>query len=171
MTFKKNLSISIVLASILFFSSSAFAVDVTVTAEAVIQTATLSLTPGDNLNFGTIVVADAGSIKIDASGGAATPAVLAGSVAVSGGGSGSFIINSNISAPVSIGYPTTAQNISESGGANMPITQVETNSSGTSANITAGTATTMHVGGVLTVANGQTAGNYTGTFTISVNYQ
>lgn len=178
MTFKKNLSISIVLVSMLFFSSSGFAVDVTVNARAEIQDATLTLTAATSLNFGQIIMTTPGTVRIDASGGAlsgGTPTAVSPGLSSSGATSGSFTIESNVTADVSIAYPSPNPQIKKTPATTtatqiMTITDISTNSSATSATITAGTATTVHVGGIITLITSQETGTYSGSMTISVNY-
>lgn len=179
MTFKKILSISIVLVSMLFFSSSAFAAPVTqaVDVTAVVQTATITLVKVKDIDFGTITKVDAspGTITIDASGGAATPAATGAGVSVTGGNSGEITISSNVTANVTITYPVTSN--LDKVGASSPtsVQQIEvkdfsTNSTGTSMSITAGTPATLHLGGVITLKASQEPGNYSVSLNFAVDY-
>lgn len=172
MTFKKILSISIVLVSMLFFSNYAFAISVN--SVAVVQTAAITETKVKDIDFGTIIRANqAGTIRINAAAGAATPAVASGNLAVSGGSSGEITIGSNVSASVTIAYPATATLAiggSSTSNEQMVLNQISTNSTASPLAVTAGTPATVHAGGVLAVKSDQVAGNYTVAIAITFSY-
>ena len=148
-----------------------------VTATAVIQAATLSATKVTDINFGTIVSTSvASAIRIDASGGAATPATAGGTATVTGGTSGLVTVTSNINANVTITYAivgsqTNVETI-ENATASMGCTNanITANSTPSGLAVTVAGPNQIHVGGEIAVGANQAAGTYTGTCTVTVTY-
>ncbi|HIJ79201.1 MAG: DUF4402 domain-containing protein [Desulfobulbaceae bacterium] len=157
---------------LLIGAGNAFAVDSTVTVDAVIQAATLTASD-TTLDFGTIITSGADTVIIDASAGAATavatdPAVTNVTVV---GGSGAINVNSNIpNAIVDIIYPATVI-INDGGVNNMTVDQIATYSTASPLTLDGAGAGVINVGGQLNILAAQVAGTYTNTGTVSVNYQ
>jgi hypothetical protein len=155
------------------FYNTGYAVNVTMNANAVVAAAALTAVETTPVDFGTIIISTVASeVTINASAGAATPSVTSGSASVSGGTSGVITVTSNLDANLTVTYPANAT-INDGTGppANtMTMSQISTNSTASPFAATVAGPNLIHVGGVLSVANGQAAGNYTGTFTVTVNY-
>lgn len=151
------------------FSNNCFAVDVTMNANAVVSPASLSAVETNAVDFGTIIISTVSSqVTIDASAGAATPSVTVGTASVSGGSSGLITVTTNLDANLTVTYPATAT--IANGSNNMTMSQISSNSTTSPIAATVAGPNHIHIGGVLAVANGQAAANYTGTFTVTVNY-
>lgn len=177
MTLKKFFSISIIFVSLFCFSNSAFAVNQVVTATAVIQAATITLGKLKDIDFGTITKSGSpGTVTINASAGAATPTATGVGIAVTGGNSGEVTVDSTVTANVTITYPgpgnllLSSVTTGHTADQQIAIAQFSTNSTGTSLSVTAGTSSTLHLGGVITLTAAQEAGNYTLDLTYGVNY-
>lgn len=170
MKFKKKLFQSLFFFLPFFMPLQAFSASVTLDATATIEAAALTATQQNSLNFGTIIISDQESqIRINASAGAGTPAVESGTASVSGGGSGLIHVTTNLDTNITIVYPANAT-ITEGGGDTMTITSITANSTPSPLNVVTGTNNEIHVGGLLTVTVPATAGTYTGTMSITVNY-
>jgi len=130
----------------------------------------LSVTSGDNLNFGLVVQGISKSVD------ASAPAA--------GTTSGKFTIAGQISQAVSITFTALPANLT-SGGNNLPITYTGihsltnspaggtafTPSTGVSSTPLSGTGNLyVFMGGTVTPGGGQAAGNYSGTVTMQVAY-
>ncbi len=151
---------------------SAGAVNSTVTVNAVIQQAALTVTNA-TVNFGTIVTAGVDTVIINAAAGAAvavpsTPALTTITVA---GSSGTITVTSTVpSAIVDITYPASIV-LSDGVTATMTVDQISTYSTPTPLTLDGSGSGTINVGGRLSIGATQTAGTYTNTGTIAVNYQ
>ena len=165
----------LVLAAFCFMGTSiAFAAETsTLTVTADITQAGLTVT-NTTMDFGTIISAGADTVIIDASGGpGATPSpTTAAMTNVTGGGAGSITVTSTVpNAVVTITYPTS---ITVSDGAATPSTmtvnQIDTYSTASPLTLT-GTTGDIDVGGRLVISDSQTTGTYTGTGTITIDYQ
>lgn len=178
---RKRLCAASIIIAILMVSTFGFAATVNVPATATVTAATLTLTQVTDLNFGNIIsTAAVSTITIDATAGAATPAVTSGSASVSGGTSGLVTVGTNINANVTISFAitgadtgTTAQAIGISGAATtMAITNasISTHSTPSPLAVTVAGPNSIHIGGVLTVGASQAAGTYTGTCVATVIY-
>lgn len=122
----------------------------------------IAITAGNTLEFGSFAANGAGTVVIAAADGArsATGSVIlanssyrAGTFAVTGTGNSTFAIT----------YPG-AFNISN-GAQNMSVTVT-----GPATGTLAGGSSTINVGGTVTAASNQAAGAYTGTYTMTVEY-
>ncbi|MDD9303198.1 MAG: DUF4402 domain-containing protein [Desulfobacter sp.] len=164
-------------------TGSAIAATTTITANATIQTASLTLTPVTNLNFGTIVVTGGANILIDATGGAAASAVDSGLASITvPGTSGLVQVDSPVDATVNITYTvadstSAADKLDDGATHTMDFTaaSMHTYSTGGGTNpgtlaLTAGTTGDLHIGGLLQIGAAQTPGAYSGTITVNVNY-
>lgn len=145
------------------FSSNVFATDLTANASATIV-APLSITEDTALNFGSISPdgTAATTVTVDL---ADTASSLdgAGIVPASGALSGDFTVNGNGTLAIAVTY--TAGSLTGPG----PAMAVSGFTDNAPANLTGGTAT-FQVGADLAVGANQTAGGYSGTYTITVNY-
>lgn len=180
----KSFLLVMVSALLLAGAGMVHAASTTITASATVQTATITLTPVTNLNFGTIVSAGASNILIDASGGAANSSVNSGTASITiAGTSGLIDVDSPVSATVNITYSVAdtagpvADQLDDGSGNTMAFTgaSIHTYSTGGGTNpgtlaLVAGVTSQIHVGGLLQIGAAQTAGTYTGTITVGVNY-
>lgn len=148
-----------------------------VTATAVVQAATLSLTTITNVNFGTIIATGVASqVRIDASAGAATPSVVGGTATVTGGTSGLVSLTTNIAANVTLSYTILGSqgtaNVIENATDTMAITAAQITSYSTPTNlaVTVAGPNSIHVGGQIAVDANQAAGTYTGVCTVTAIY-
>lgn len=153
------------------------AASTTMTATAIVQAATLSLSTVTNMNFGTIIATGVPSqVRIDASAGAATPSVVGGTATVSGGTSGLVSVTTNINANVTLSYNITGSlltaDVIENATDTMAITdaQVTTYSTPTNLAVTIAGPNSIHVGGQIAVGANQAAGTYTGNCVVTVTY-
>lgn len=145
-----------------FGSSAAYAADATATATAtLVEPVTLSKTA--DLNFGTVVSGTGASTVQVSNAGARTCGAgitCAGTVTAA-----QFSVDGANGYVLVISVPTSA--VSLTSGANSMTANLTPVS-----NITLGTgASTFGVGGTLNVGANQAQGVYTGTFTVSANYQ
>nr|WP_319490189.1 DUF4402 domain-containing protein [uncultured Desulfobacter sp.] len=151
---------------------SAGAVNSTVTVNAVIQQAALTVTNA-TVNFGTIVTAGVDTVIIDASASAAVavPTTASLTTITVAGSSGTITVTSTVpSAIVDITYPASIV-LSDGGTATMTVDQISTYSTPTPLTLDGSGSGTINVGGRLSIGATQTAGTYTNTGTIAVNYQ
>ncbi|MDA8134415.1 MAG: DUF4402 domain-containing protein [Desulfobacteraceae bacterium] len=167
---------------VLMATAPGYAATVNVPATATVTAATLTLTKVTDINFGSIVSSTAAStIRLNASTGAATPSVTAGSASVSGGTSGLVTVGTNINATVTISYAIESANttpiaeaigVSGTAGTSMAITDasITTNSTASPKAITVAGPNQIHIGGELTVGANQAAGTYAGTCVCTVIY-
>lgn len=139
-------------------SSAAYAISADGNAGATVATA-LSLQESKTLHFGTFIPGATGG-TIDTSG------AVSGSVSlVSAGQAGMFEVTGTPSSTVNVAVPASVS-LSNGGGGNMsatlsgPASKVLDNNGAGSFSVT----------GSLTVAPAQPTGNYTGTYTVTVNY-
>ena len=172
------------LTAMLWLAGSAHAASTTISATATIQSATITLSNVNALDFGTIVATGVCGILIDASSGAGVSTVNSGIATITvAGTSGRIDVDSPVSATVNITYAvasttgSVADTIDDGAGHSMTFTaaSIRTYSTGGGTNpgtlaMVAGVTNSIHVGGLLQVASAQTAGTYTGTITVGVNY-
>ena len=121
---------------------------------------------GAALNFGTFTAGTGGTVVVTSAGAASVTGDVglltsststADGFTVTGSGTRAFNITSSSSNTVTTGGAT-------------PSTMAFTLSTPASASLVAGSYT-LNVGGTLTVASAQAAGNYTGSYTVTVTYQ
>jgi len=147
-------------------SGTAHAATATGSAKAtVVSPLNITHTNGASLNFGTFTAVTGGQVTLTAA--ASTTATPTGDVAFVSGNtnsSDSFAVSGDTSRSFNVGYGGTV-NLSN-GSATMAFTPTGV----ASAALTAG-AYTLYVGGTLVVGPNQAAGNYTGTYTVTVTYQ
>lgn len=170
---KKNIG-KILLASVvalLFFGNSVYAVDVPVTAN--LTSATVTLTKTTDVAFGTIVGSGVGTVTINANGGATTTATVTGSYqAPTDAASGAIKVEGNSTDNITITYPlTVAVSLGGLGvGSILTISDIEAKSTTTPLAVDAGVDGVINVGGVLSLAGGETEQLYSGTYTITATY-
>lgn len=147
-----------------FASSGAQAASDTGTANATIVQA-IGITAVNSLEFGDILNGAANTVTVSPAGvRSATDGtqLIGGTVQAA-----SFNVTGDGNRAYTITLPAAAT-VTEGGGATMTVNNFTHNAGGAPA-LTAG-ADTFNVGADLTVALGQVAGAYTGTFTVTVNY-
>jgi hypothetical protein len=177
----KRILAVLIIPAVLMANALGYAATVNVPATATVTAATLTLTKVTDINFGSIVSSNAVStVTLNASAGAATPAVTAGTASVSGGTSGLVSVGTNIAANVTLSFAitgadtgTTPEAIGIAGAATtMAVTNasITTNSTPSPLAVTVAGPNLIHIGGVLTVGANQAAGTYTGTCVCTVNY-
>ena len=156
-----------VFAAAAFGSTAAQAATADADARATILAA-LTVTNATDLDFGTIAVNGGGSVTVTnagvraaTTGGTVSPAgvAAAASFAIVGAPGSNILIT--VPASVILDHATTTDSMSASLTTNAP----------TVAHPLVGGAEIFNVGGTLTVAAGQVAGAYTGTFAVTVEYQ
>lgn len=152
-----------VVAALGTLSSAAIAASASGTASATVI-APITITNGTNLNFGSFSNVTAGSVTISTGGTRSSSGVILSGVAVGNGGT--FTVGG--SAVGSPGFSITSpQGFSVTGpGTAMPFTLTLPGATGT----LSGGAATINVGGVLTVGTTQTAGAYSGSYSVVVEY-
>ena len=168
----------IVLAAALLMSvpGSAPAADSTITVNAVIQQASLTVSNA-TVDFGTIISAGADTVIIDASSGAAVPvATIAAVTNISvAGSSGTINVTSTVpNAIVDITYPASIViDDNTTGAITMTVDQITTYSTPTPLTLDGAGSGTINVGGRLSINAGQTADTYANGVAdvIAVNYQ
>ena len=145
-------------------ANAAATADATATAR-ILETLTLSVQTGSQLNFGQIAVNGAGDVTVSPSGGSA---VCTANLICTGTTSAvAFDVQGSSGASVAVTFPSTSVNLT-SGTNTMALTNFT--SSAPSVTLSALGAGTFSVGGKLSVAAGQAAGTYTGTFPVKVEY-
>jgi hypothetical protein len=150
-----------VVATLSTFSVSAMAATATGTASATVLTP-IAIAAGTALNFGTLAGnASGGTVVVTAGGTRSTT----GTVVVTSGAfsAGSFTVTGTGAATFGVTYPASFNVVSN---ANTMAVQVAGAATGTLANGTVA----LPVGGTLTVGANQAAGSYTGTYTMTVEY-
>ena len=148
-----------------FFGSAAQAADATSSATAkVVVPITVSNTAP--LAFGSFSAGSGGTIMIGTDGARSKTAGVV-LLNASTGAAAAFAVNGESNATYTITLPTTVQ--VADGGNTMSLGSFVSNPSGTGT-LSGSGAQTINVGATLTVADGQTAGNYTGSFNVSVEY-
>lgn len=157
----KPLALATVLASLAFVSNHAAAATANGTANATVLTP-IAITAGNTLEFGAFTGA-AGTVTVSTAGarsatGSVVLAPTSGTVR-----QGTFSVTGSGNSTFAITYPS-AFNITS--GANTMSVTVSGPATGT---LASGSAT-INVGGTVTVAANQAAGSYTGTYTMTVEY-
>ena len=151
-----------------FYSSAVSAATVTANATAnVITPLSIAETTG-GMNFGDVSVDAlvAGTVILDTTG---ARTVTAGAEAVTGGTvqSGAYSVTGEGTKAYSITFPANA---TISSGLNSMTVDTFTHDAGGAPALTAG-SDTFNVGATLNIGAGQAPGNYTGSYTLTVDYQ
>lgn len=141
-------------------STAALAAVATGTANAQVL-APIAITAGTALNFGTFAGNAAGTVVLtSANGRSSTGGVI---LAAGATAAGTFTVTGSNSATFAVTYPGS---FNVTSGANTMAVTVNGAATGT----LTGTSVTFPVGGVLTVGTAQAAGAYTGTYSMTVEY-
>ncbi|HEX7029957.1 MAG TPA: DUF4402 domain-containing protein [Gammaproteobacteria bacterium] len=148
------------------FAFTANAASDTANATATIVQA-IAITNGGDLAFGSIVAdtATAGTVVIAADGTKSSTGGVTTTTAQTTSAA-QFTVTGVTDYAFTVTLPSSPVTLSDGGTNNMT---VDTFTDNAPANITGGSVT-FGVGGTLNVAAGQAAGNYTGTFSVSVAY-
>lgn len=149
-------------------SAAHAATSATATATAEVLS-TLTVTADSALNFGQIAANTGGTVTVNADGTVASSGSLVSTGTRAPAG---FTVTGTNGASVVVSLPTTAATLTRvSGTETMSLSGFNSNPAGAfQLSPTTGSAT-FNVGGTLTVASGQVAGVYSGTFDVSVEYQ
>lgn len=143
-------------------SSAAMAASATGTANAQVL-APIAITAGTALNFGTIAGNGAGTVIVTPGGARSFTGGVVGTAAAFA--AGTFNVTGTGGATFAMTYPGSF-NVSANAGANTMAVTVNGAATGT---LSGGTAS-FPVGGTLTVGAAQAAGAYTGTYSMTVEY-
>ena len=167
----KNMIYGIAAAGLLATSmnSTAIAADATANASATVG-APIVINLVKALNFGSFApnASTPGSVVLNHTTGTATYNVVT-ALAGSTPSEGEFLITGQGNAAVTIVIPSTAQTLTNQDGPGTM--SVNTFTSDAPASFDGSGNITLNLGATLTVAAAQNAGNYTGTYDVSVNYQ
>lgn len=128
---------------------------------------TLTLTANSALNFGQVAANTGGSVTVNADSTVSSTGSLISSGARAPAG---FTVTGSPNANVVLTLPTSATLTRAGGTETMAINGFNSNSTGTLQLSGTGSAS-FAIGGKLTVASGQAAGVYNGTFAVAVEYQ
>lgn len=158
----KRAIIGAAIAALAMNASAANAATATATAKAKIL-APLTLTNNTDLDFGTIVSGGSASTVVVTTGGAATCG--SGLTCIGTTSAAGFTLGGTNGASVGISGPATVTLNSAGNSMTASLTYSATT---VTLNATGGT---FSVGGTLNVGAGQLAGNYSGTFIVTANYQ
>ncbi len=129
--------------------------------------ANISITKGNDIQFGLFTAPTTGTGTIDQSG------TATGATAIAGGatrGPGTFSVAGEVSVPYTFTLPATVT-LTRSGGAETMTAALSLASGTASRTLSAGGTDTVTVNGVLTVAANQVPGDYLGSYSVDVNYQ
>ena len=154
-------------------AGTTFAQDATGTADvnALIVTP-IAITDGSDLNFGSIVAAGGGNVRVNTAG---TRTFSNNDMNVETAttiSAASFNVTAADTYSYSISIPPTVLKDAASVGVDMPVSFTHDLGGLTDGTATGtGSAQELLVGGLLTVAAGQTEGAYTGTVTVTVAYE
>lgn len=168
-TMRKSLRLAFAgtIAALSFAGSAQAATTATGTASAEILSS-LTVTATGNLQFGQIAANTGGTITVNADSSTAS----SGSLVSTGTRSpAAFSISGSPNAMVVLTLPSSAVNLTRTGGTEtMSLSGFNSNPGGAFQLNASGTGV-FNVGGTLTVASGQVAGAYSGTFQVSAEYQ
>ena len=139
----------------------------TATAEAEILEALTLTSDGSSLDFGQIAVNGAGTVVVDPVSGAVTTCT-ANLVCAGTSSFAHFDVTGSADAVVYVTVPSSALTITEVGGDTMTVSNF---TSDTPTATLSGGSSYFDIGGQLNVSATQVAGTYTGTFSVSVEYQ
>lgn len=161
-SFKKIGGAALILAS-LGLSASALAATADGTANATVLTP-IGITAGDTLEFGTFSANSAGTVVVALDGSRSS---TGGVLLVPGGTvrAGTFNVTGSGNQTFAISYPGSVK-LTRSGGSETMALQV----SGPATSALESGSKTISVGGTLTVGANQVGGSYTGTYTMTVEY-
>lgn len=164
-------------ASAALFSTGVNAATVSATANATVLTP-MTVTENTQMNFGTVAgdsAAGGTTVTVTLGTNGALTAGTGAYALAGSGAAGAFTVTGNSGAAYTISLPANGAGLVLTGpGANMGIDFFTAASASTGAatggTLTAGTDT-FNVGAQLSIPPGETAGAYTGTYAVTVNYQ
>ena len=148
--------------------TQALAASATANATAEVITP-IAISKTADLRFGKFAAGSGGTVVMTAAGSrSGTGGVVLSTI--DAGGAASFDVSGAANATYAITLPGSAATITRvSGTETMSVGTFTSSPSGTGT-LSAGGAQTVTVGGTLTVGNAQVVGSYTGTFSVSVEY-
>lgn len=150
-----------------FATSAQAATTATGTATAEVLSS-LTVTATADLQFGQIAANTGGSVTVNADSSVASSGAL---ISTGTRSPAAFDVVGSPNAMVVVSLPTAAVNLTRSGGTEtMSLGGFNTNPNGAFQLDASGNGA-FNVGGTLSVASGQVAGAYSGTFQVSVEYQ
>ena len=129
----------------------------------------IAIAAGVGMNFGNLTTTTGGTVLLTPAGvrsvatGAVTLPTPAGTVAAA-----TFTVTGGLTSTYTITLPGAASTLTDAGSHTMTVDTWTSNPSSTGT-LTAGTQT-LAVGGTLHLASGQAVGVYTGSFSVTVNY-
>lgn len=142
-----------------------------IASPAVAQSVT-GITKDADISFGTFIAGGGGTVTIEPSSAGRRSSTGSVILPISGqfpqGNAASFTVNATDGYNYTIELPSTNSVPLSSGANTMTIASFSSSPSGTLT--TSGGVATLYVGGTLTVGNNQPAGNYTGSFSITIVY-
>jgi hypothetical protein len=156
--------VAVVATAVAVKSAKAFTGNGTATATIVTP---LTFTSSQNLQFGTIDAATGGTVTVSPAGVRSKTGALA-LISSGAGAEGHLDVTGTGTLTYAITLPANGTVTIANGANNMAVDSFLSNPAGTGA-LVAG-AQTINVGGTLTVASGQAAGLYSGTYPVSVDY-
>lgn len=155
---------------VLIYSQNANALDVSVNASATIV-APLAASSPTALAFGNVGASgSAGTVEVTSAG---ARSAAGGASAVAGGTVSAAVVNitaGEASAVVDISYPASAT-LNGPAASTMSVDGFAAAGSPATATLDGSGTATFNVGGTLNVGANQTAGNYTGSFNVTLTYQ
>ncbi len=154
-------------------AGTAFGQDATGTATVNAEIVTpIEITDGSDLNFGSIVAAEGGNVRVSTDG---TRTFSNNDMNVETAttiSAASFYVTAADTYSYSISIPSTVLTDAAGVGVEMPVSFTQDLETETDGNATGnGSQQELLVGGLLTVAAGQEAGTYDGTVTVTVAYE
>ncbi|MEQ8664156.1 MAG: DUF4402 domain-containing protein [Rhodospirillales bacterium] len=157
---------ALVLVTVFSAAGSAHAADATGNASATIATP-ISVSENTSLSFGTVLAGASQSTIVVSTAGGRT--LGSGDATLFGGTPAAAVFDVTGEGSASYSVSFTAGTLTRDGGSETMTVDTFTNDSGGS--IGGGGSDSFNVGATLTVAANQVAGSYTGTYTVSVDYQ
>lgn len=153
-----------------FITGGVFAQDDSGTADVFAEIVTpIEITDGTDLNFGSIVAAEGGNVRVNAAGTRTFSNNNMEVISVEPITAASFDITAAEQYTYSISIPSI---VLTGAGTDMPVSFTQDLDGETDGTATgSGAVQTLKVGGLLTVASGQTAGTYEGLVTVTVAYE
>lgn len=164
---RSGFSILSLLALVVLAGGNALGASATDNATATVITP-IAIASGTDLAFGKFSVSSvAGTVVVSTSGSrSATGGVLLSTSTVT---AGTFSVTGQASTTYAITLPASASTLSDGNSHSMTVDTWTSNPSGTGT-LSSGGAQTVNIGGTLHVAGSQVGGAYTGTFSVSVDY-
>jgi len=174
--FTLGMGVALLMLTMLFIPT-ALAGTVAMTVTATLSTSTTETVTTD-MDFGTIDLDPSGdTVRLDASAGAASPAVVTGNGSIiTGGTSGLITINSQIAMTVDVTYPADGVvTLDDGAGHTLPLTDIDTYSeggvtNGSEATVGGGIPLEIDVGGELIIPAAQPDGTYTTSMNVIISY-